>query len=134
MSFRPDLKNYKDFDLQFEKNELTGDIKSRSELASINQSIKNIILTSEGERPFSSFGVGINFYFFENDNIGAFVGAKNAISANINLYEPRVTVEYNDVDIQRTSSGGIRINIKYKIREDLGLNSFQNLTLLLTEE
>lgn len=134
MSFRPDLKNYKDFDLQFEKNELTGDIKSRSELASINQSIKNIILTSEGERPFSSFGVGINFYFFENDNIGALVGAKTAISANINLYEPRVTVEYNDVDIQRTSSGGIRINIKYKIREDLGLNSFQNLSLLLTEE
>lgn len=134
MSFRPNLTNYKDFDLDFQKNDLTDDIKSRSELAAINQSIKNILLTSEGERPFSNFGVGLDFYFFENDTLGAIIGAKSAISDKINLYEPRVRVEFNDVDIQRTSSGSVRINIKYKIKEDLGLNSFQNLTLFLTEE
>jgi phage baseplate assembly protein W len=112
MSFRPNLKNYKDFDLLFEKNELTGDIKARSELASINQSIKNIILTSSGERPFSDFGVGVDFYFFENDDVGAFIGAKSSISRAINFYEPRVTTEYNDIDIQRTKAGAIRINIR----------------------
>lgn len=134
MSFRPNLKNYKDFDLQFNRNELNNDINVRSEISSINQSIRNILLTFSGERPFSDLGAGLNLYFFDNDDITAIIGAKDAIVYSLGKYEPRIKVTENDISFERLSSGEIAINITYAIREDLGLGLQQNVTVVLTEE
>lgn len=134
MAFSPNLSGYKDFDLQFEKNELNKDINVRSDMSCINQSIKNILLTFSGERPFSNVGAGLNFYFFDNDNVASLVGAKLGIIHHLNTYEPRIQVEENDITIEKTGSGEIQINIGYTIRNDLGIGPLQNATVILTEE
>ena len=134
MTFRPSLKNYKDFDFQFEKNELNGDINVRSELSSINQSIKNILLTFSGERPFSDLGGGLNSLIFDNDQFLAQIWAKQAIIYNLGVYEPRIEVTENDITFELLSPGEIAINIRYAIKEDLGIGLQQNVSVIVTEE
>jgi phage baseplate assembly protein W len=128
-SFRPNLINYKDFDFDFNKNEITKDVKARLGLSCISQSLKNIILTSPGERPFSEMGIEIYRSINENATGDRLVFMKNQILSAIGQREPRVKVEYNDVDIVRENGGKISINIRYAIVDGLGVDSIQNLNL-----
>jgi phage baseplate assembly protein W len=131
MSFRPDLSQYKDVDFGFDKNSLTNDIKVRQELSSISQSIKNIALTSRGERPFSEFGFGMYDYLREIDNFATQVEIRNKLSSMINRYEPRVTVDYNDIEIIKKTTDSIEINMTYKLVNDLSDNFRQTLTIAI---
>lgn len=134
MSARPLVSNFKDFDLQFDMNSITKDVKPKSGISSISQSIKNILLTSPGERPFSQFGVGLNYYFFENDTLETLIAVREMITSMIGQYEPRVVVDYNDIEVVRDGPGSIRINIRYRLANDLGLANAQNLSIVLTED
>ena len=128
-TFRPNLINYKDFDLDFNKNEITNDVKTKLGLSSISQSIKNIILTSKGERPFSDMGTDIYRKVSENFTKEQMLEMKDQIIFSIGKYEPRVAVDFNDVDIQIANTGAITINIRYKIVNGLGVDTIQNLNL-----
>jgi phage baseplate assembly protein W len=130
-SFRPNTLNYKDFDFGFDKNEITNDIKTKLGLSSISQSIKNIILTSPTERPFSNLGAGLYKATLENATEDEFVVIKQKILGSLSEYEPRISVEYNDINLTRDETGAVRINIQYKIVEGLGINSIQNLNILV---
>lgn len=130
-SFRPNTLNYKDFDFGFEKNEITNDVKTKLGLSSISQSIKNIILTSPTERPFSNLGGGLYKATLENATDDEFVVIRQKILGALSEYEPRITVEYNDINLTRDDTGAVRINIQYKIVEGLGINSIQNLNILV---
>lgn len=131
MSFRPDLSQYKDVDFGFDKNSLTNDIKVRQELSSISQSIKNITLTSRGERPFSEFGFGMYDYLREIDDFATKVEIRSKLSSMINQYEPRVTVDYNDIEIIKNTTDSIEINMTYKLVNDLSDNFKQTLTIAI---
>jgi phage baseplate assembly protein W len=133
MQYKPDLKKFKDVDLGFGKNDLTNDLKTRNGLPSISQSIKNIVLTSPGERPFSDFGFGIYAYFWENDTVDTFIAMKTKIASAINLYEPRVKVNSNDITIIKKAGNSIEINIRYRLSEDLTQTTTQNLSIVVTE-
>lgn len=131
MSFRPDLSQYKDIDFGFDKNSLTDDIKVRQELSSISQAIKNIALTSRGERPFSEFGFGLYDYLREINDFATQIEIRNKLSAFINRYEPRVTVDFNDIIITKKSTDSIEINMTYKLVNDISDNFRQSLTIAI---
>lgn len=128
-SFRPNLINYKDFDFDLNKNEITKDVKGKLGLSCISQSIKNIILTSPGERPFSDMGIDLYRSIKENATGDRLVFMKNQIISAIGKKEPRVRVGYNDVDIIQENDGAISINIRYAIVDGLGVDSIQNLNI-----
>lgn len=128
-SFRPNLINYKDFDFDFSMNEITKDVKGKLGLSSISQSLKNIILTSPGERPFSNMGIDIYRSMNEIITSDELVSMKNQILAAIGQKEPRVRVNYNDVDLVMENNGTISINIRYAIVDGLGVDTIQNLNL-----
>lgn len=133
MEYRPDLTKFKDVDFSFRKNDLTDDLRTRQELSSISQSIKNVILTGPGERPFSDFGFGLYNYFWENDTLETFIEMKTKIASAINRYEPRVKVNINDVEINKKSGNSIEINIRYRLANDLTQTTTQNLSIIITE-
>jgi hypothetical protein len=64
-------KIYKDIDLNFEPNPLSGDVDSLIGVNAIKQSLKNIVLYNIFEKPYSSeFDVGLRNLLFENKGHG----------------------------------------------------------------
>ena len=90
---------YTDFDLNFKSNPVTGDINKKEDLESLKQSVKNILFTDRGERPFQPLlHGGLNDLLFEPlDNITTDV-LKDQIKTVIGNHEPRITVL--EVDVQ----------------------------------
>jgi phage baseplate assembly protein W len=125
-------KLYTDIDFDFKKNETTNDLKTRVSSNAISQSIKNIIMTSQREKPFNrNTWYGIYDNLFENYEPLFAIVAKSKIAHTINTTEPRVTVDPNDVQITQKSNFDIEINIKYKIKDpNTGMGVYdQSLTL-----
>lgn len=117
-SVRKNPSYYKDIDLNFSKNFLTDDFNTVTGINSISQSIKNIILTNKGERPFSNVGSNVMNIINEPDSLETIYQFKDTISSMLNLYEPRINVSYDDVSKQILPDGSIRININYRIIND----------------
>ena len=62
----PTKYQFSDFDIDFNKNIFTNDVSIKKDRNSIQQSVKNIILTMPGEKPFNrSFGIGMHQLLFE---------------------------------------------------------------------
>lgn len=89
---------YSDFDLSFKTNPLTNDIRKKTDLEAIKQSLKNILFTNVGERPFRPSLAGrLNNLLFEPLDEITTNELDLAIRTAINNYEPRV--EILDLDI-----------------------------------
>ena len=57
--------SYTDIDLTF-TNKASGDIFKKTDAAAVKQSIKNLLMTNNGEKPFNYFfGGNLNDYLFE---------------------------------------------------------------------
>ena len=103
---------YRDLDIFFKKNADTGDISFVSNNSSIIQSIKNIVLTRKGERPFNNyFGTGTVDLLFDNPSPVDIAFLQKDIKTILEEIEPR-------------------INIKYKLNN--GQQNFLTQTLVLT--
>jgi len=87
-------QDYSDFDLGFSKNAVTNDLAKKRGAESVKQSVLNILLTGQGERPFMpAFGGNVRAYLFENfDSVTEEVVAEQIRTALRN-YEPRVRLE-----------------------------------------
>lgn len=131
---RANVANYKDFDFDFSLNNITEDIKVRTGYQSISQSVKNLLFTYPGERPFSDIGGGVLNFLFENDTLDTLIALKEQVLSLITLYEPRIVVEFDDITTDRLSDGSFRINIKYKLADNLGLNDTQIISLIISGE
>lgn len=131
---RQDTSNYRDFDLEFSSNSLTGDVKTRNGLSSIAQSIRNILMTYPGERPFSNMGGGIMNFLFEPDSREVLLSLRERVYGLILEYEPRVKVNFNDISSERMPDSSLRINIKYRLADDLEMGNLQNLSLIISGE
>lgn len=97
---------YKDFNISFEPDPLTGDILTVEDEAAVIQSVKNLVLTSLYERPFQpSLGSNIYETLFEPlDQITQTVLAQR-IKTVIDQFEPRATVKFIDLYIDRGPQG-----------------------------
>lgn len=132
MTRKPNLKLFSDVDFSLSKNSVTDDLKMREGLYSIVQSIKNIALTSPGERPFSDLGANLYQYFWGNLTFNTALEIRNRLSTAINQYEPRVRVRPNDIKVTKNGSS-LEINIKYALANDLSQNNNQEISIVVTE-
>jgi phage baseplate assembly protein W len=110
---------YSDFDLAFLPHPNTGDLTVLQDINSVKQSVRNLILTSPGERPFSpEIGSGVRALLFEPVDAFTAVDLKEAITLAIENYEPRVKLlevkVYDEADNNR-----YRIEIEFMILTSL---------------
>jgi len=85
---------YSDINFSFSKNNLSNDVNIRTNENAIKQSIKNILLTRKGDRPFrDNIGANIHNVLFENFNISNTVSLYSTIRNQIHSFEPRVTID-----------------------------------------
>ena len=85
---------YKDLNLHFTRNPVTGDVATVTDVNAVKRSIRNLLLTNHYERPFHpEIGSDIPALLFEN--FGPITG--NQLSRNIEEmilnFEPRARVE-----------------------------------------
>lgn len=91
---------YSDLDIRFLAQPVTKDISMSYDEQAVIRSIKNLLLTSPGERPFNpTIGSQINELLFEP--ITPLTGnlLKNEIVRTITNYEPRATIASIDITI-----------------------------------
>jgi phage baseplate assembly protein W len=83
---------YKDPGFEFESNTQTG-INQKLDIASINQSIKNILFTVRGEVPFDPlFGSGVHHLLFEKMSPVTEQLLKDEIQTALENHEPRIVI------------------------------------------
>ena len=85
---------YKDLNLNFTKNPVTGDIATLSDVNAVKRSVRNLLLTNHYDKPFHpEIGSNIPYLLFEN--FGPITGNQLArqIEEMITTYEPRANVE-----------------------------------------
>ena len=84
-------QGFKDISMSFQSNPLNNDLIAMKNVNAITRSIRNIILTTPGEKFFDpDFGSNVSKLLFENiDDITA-SQIQEEIEFSINNYEPRV--------------------------------------------
>ena len=91
-------KAYKDLSLAFLKHPGTNDVRPLSDIDAVKQSVKNLILTNHGDRPFN-YKIGSNLTSLLFEPVGPFTS--NAIRTEITEVlaknEPRIN--------------GVRVNV-----------------------
>lgn len=116
---------YSDLNFFISKNPFTNDFAIRKDQNAIKQSIKNIVLTSIGERPFDkTFGTTIYNSIFELPYLIEFY-CDETIRLAINKYEPRIKIENITYE---TDNQEVTVNISFFI---ISLNIKDKVTITL---
>ena len=87
-------QGFKDISASFKSHPLTNDVIALKNASAVARSVRNIVMTFPGEKPFNpTFGSKISKSLFENiDNISA-VTIKDEIANSIRKFEPRVILD-----------------------------------------
>jgi phage baseplate assembly protein W len=122
-------RTFSDLDFNFTPHPVTGDIVRRFDESAIRNSLKNLVMTSNYERPFhSEIGSPIKRLLFEPATPMLEVMLQRAISDTVNNFEPRVELLNVDVVVSEDTYE-VYVTIEFQI-----LNTTQPLTLDLTLE
>ena len=93
-------RKFKDISFNFTKNPITNDVVVLKNEEAIKQSVKNLVLTKIGERPFNpTIGTDTTSYLFE---LHTKVSANTLLKEIENILldeEPRITLEKIEVDL-----------------------------------
>jgi phage baseplate assembly protein W len=120
---------FSDLDLNFTKHPVSGDITRRYDDNAIKQSIKNLLLTRNFERPFhSEIGSPIRAMLFEMPGPMFTNMLQRAIIDVINNFEPRVEILAVRVD-DSVDTNSVYITLEFKI-----VNTERPITLDLALE
>ena len=116
----PSPATFKDLSVTFKKHPVTDDLVIVKDKAAVAQSIKGLLLTRRGERPFQpDLGSGLQNLLFEPLDYGSGALIKKEIKETLNRYEPRISITklmcYPDM-----SNNGYEVELEYFIlgRED----------------
>lgn len=100
---------YSDFFTDFMENPVSEDLARVTNEEAVKQSLKYLLLTDKGERPFRpNLGADIRRMLFENITPATIITARESIRETISAYEPRINVM--DIDI-RASADENRVTI-----------------------
>jgi|TARA_Y100000816_G_C25847325_1_gene442672 phage baseplate assembly protein W len=107
-------REYSDIDLSFLKS-ASGDVFKKTSAAAVKQSVKNLLMTNWGEKPFRPvFGGNLNDLLFELADNPTISTLAPRIENVINNEEPRAEVQdikvYNEAD-----RNSIRCVITFKV-------------------
>ena len=84
-------KSFKDINMSFKVNPLTFDLIANTNETAIARSVRNLILTAPGERPFNpELGSQVSRLLFEPMDDITTEALKEQIENTINNFEPRV--------------------------------------------
>ena len=108
-------RSFKDFSVNFARNPFTDDLSVVHNDNSIKQAVKNIILTSPGEKPFQPLvGSSVNRLLFEPLDAFTADAVAEEIRTTINQYEPRVKL--TNVNVTPIHEGNkLNVSLVYKI-------------------
>ena len=85
-------RDYVDIDLLFAKRP-SGDLYKKKQAAAVKQAVKNLLLTSDTEKPFNpTFGANLNSALFDLDTNYDPRGVSDQIANAIAIHEPRANV------------------------------------------
>ena len=121
-------RTFSDLDLNFTKNPVTLDVARRYDEDAVKNALKNLILTSNYERPFhSEIGSPIRKLLFEpaSPMLGAML--KRTIQDLITTFEPRVNIIDIICVVAQNDPQTIQVSIEFTI-----LNTTAPITLDLT--
>jgi phage baseplate assembly protein W len=86
-------QEFKDISASFQTNPLNNDLIAIKNTTAISRSIRNLILTKKGERPFEpNLGSGVYDLLFENIDKQTATIIRDEIILVIENYEPRVEI------------------------------------------
>jgi phage baseplate assembly protein W len=118
---------YKDLPLDFTPNPVTGDVRPITNEVAIKRSIKNLILTQKGTKPFMpDYGTNIKKYLFSSLNPFEIVDMEREIANAIQRNESRVILK--KVEALPDNNYGVKINVEYTIK-NMNLESSVTTTL-----
>lgn len=119
---------YKDFDLAFGKNAITGDINKKLDVNAVKQSMKNLILTELMERPFQpDLGSALAGLLFENASMFTTDRIKITLETLLKNFERRAKINSIDVEPEIDNNRyGVIINFYV-----IGINEPQELEVKL---
>lgn len=84
---------YSDFSIKFDRNPITGEMVRLTNADSVKESVKNIVLTNVGERPYQPIlGSKVRASLFENLDDITINQLEDTIRNAIQNYEPRANV------------------------------------------
>ena len=119
--------SYKDIDLTFAAKG-SGDVFKKNDAAAVKQSVKNLILTNFGEKPFRfNYGGNLNSLLFELNDLEPYEVRDYIITA-VENYEPRAVVV--DVDYKSLpDQNSVNLLIKFQV---INIAEAQELNITLT--
>ena len=116
----PEVSNLQRFEYYIQKHPVTDDLVTVKDKSAVAQSIKGLLLTRRGERPFQpDLGSGLQDLLFEPMDYGSAALIKKEIRETLNRFEPRISITklmcYPDL-----MNNGYEVELEYKIigRED----------------
>ena len=92
-------KGFKDLSASFQTNPLSNDLIALKNESAIARSVRNLVLTIQGERPFQPvLGTGVSRLLFENMDKLTASAIRSELRTTIENYEPRV--EINEIIVE----------------------------------
>ena len=92
-------KGFKDLSASFQTNPLGNDLIALKNESAIARSVRNLVLTIQGERPFQPvLGTGVSRLLFENMDKLTASAIRSEVRTTIENYEPRV--EINEIIVE----------------------------------
>lgn len=110
--------NYSDLPFIISKNQFTNDVNLVKDVSAIKQSLKNIVMTIRGERPFNVlFGGNPRNFLFDTLDILIIDECKKLIVNSIASFESRVEIKDIGIELSRANPNKINIIVVYTIPE-----------------
>ena len=108
-------KGFKDLSASFQTSPLSGDLIGLKNESAIARSVRNLVLTIQGERPFQPvLGTGVSRLLFENMDKLTASAIRSEIRTTIENYEPRV--EINEILVEPDFEGNaMHVTLQYFI-------------------
>ena len=108
-------RGFKDLSASFQTNPLSNDLIALKNESSIARSVRNLVLTIQGERPFQPvLGTGVNALLFENMDKLTASAIRSELRTTIENYEPRV--EINEIIVEPDFEGNaFHVTLQYFI-------------------
>ena len=108
-------RSFKDINLSFKRHPVTNDVVVIRDEDAIKRSVKNIIFTILGEKPFEpNFGSVISESLFDLNTSLNEIRVADEISASLRNYEPRIS----DIDVTVTvapDTNEMNCTVQYEI-------------------
>jgi len=108
-------RGFKDLSASFQTNPLSNDLIALKNESTIARSVRNLVLTIQGERPFQpALGTGVNNLLFDNMDKLTASAIRSELRTTIENYEPRV--EINEIIVEPNPEGNaMDVTLQYFI-------------------